>query len=300
MASAPPSLPPLNWLRAFEAAARLMSFTHAGRELGVTQSAISQNVRLLEAHLGQPLFERMPHGLELTETGKAYLPAVQDAFHRIGTGTREVFGPPRGQRVTVRTTPGFADLWLAPRLGGLYACEPDLSVRLLSTVWDTEFGGGGDELEIRYGDGNWASLNAERLTRDRIFPVAAPALAAKLARDPAALAEQRLLHTVGFRVTWPRWLDAAGLSETVDGSAGEHFDTAILPIHLAETGCGVALARSCLVADKLAAGTLEAPLSPALETEEAFYLVWPRATPLSRDAERFVAWLQRAAADDAH
>lgn len=291
------SLPPLNWLRAFEAAARLMSFTQAGRELGVTQSAISQNVRLLEAHLGQRLFERMPHRLELTESGKAYLPAVQDGFQRIGAGTREVFGPPRGQRLTVRTTPGFADLWLAPRLSDLYRAAPDLNLRLLSTIWEVEFEGDGDTLEIRYGAGDWPGLHAERLTDDRVFPVASPALAERLRDDPGRLARMRLLHAVGFRATWPRWLDAAGLSDRVDGSGGDHFDTAILPIHLAEQGQGVALGRSSLVAGKLASGTLAAPLAPALTTEEVFHLVWPEGATLNPDAERFVAWLRRAAAE---
>ena len=290
------SLPPLNWLRAFEAAARLMSFTQAGRELGVTQSAISQNVRLLEAQLGQRLFHRLPHRLELTESGKAYLPAVQDGFERIGAGTREVFGPRPDQQVTVRTTPAFASLWLAPRLPELLAAEQDLRLRVISTVWDLEFESGGADLEIRYGDGQWPGVECERLTEDRIFPVAGPATATRLAADPAALAGERLLHTVGFRVTWPEWLHEAGLADRVDGGAGDHFDGLLLPLQLAERDCGVALARTSMAADRLADGRLAAPLAPALETEEAFFAVWPANATLSDDAARVLAWLRRWAA----
>lgn len=289
-------LPPLNWLRAFEAAARHMSFTNAGRELGVTQSAISQNVRLLEGHLGQPLFRRLPQRLELTDAGKAYLPVVQDGFQRIGTGTREVFGPGRGGRITVRTTPGFADLWLAPRLGELYALHPDLNLRILSTIWEVEFEGGGDVLEVRYGDGVWPGTESARLTHDRVFPVASPAVGSRLAPNPRRLSETRLLHTVGFRVTWPRWLEAAGLSDVVDGTGGDQFDTALLPTYLAEQGHGVALVRLSLAAGRLASGHLVAPLAPALATDEAFYLVWSSMTPLSADARRFADWLCAIAA----
>ncbi len=288
-------LPPLNWLRAFEAAARHMSFTEAGRDLGVTQSAISQNIRLLEARLGQPLFLRHPHRLELTDAGKAYLPTVRDAFLQISAGTREVFGPAHGERLTIRTTPGFADLWLAPRLGGFYARAPGVSVRVLSTIWDVEFDSRDDVLEIRYGDGHWPGLQADRLTHDRIFPVASPAVGARLAETAAALAGMRLLHTVGFRIGWSRWLEAAGLAEAVDGESGDHFDTALLPTQLAEEGEGIALSRLSLVADRLADGRLVAPLAPALETEEAFYLVYPANHPLGPDAAAFAEWLRAEA-----
>jgi LysR family glycine cleavage system transcriptional activator len=282
----------LNWLGAFEASARLMSFTQAGREIGVTQSAISQNVRLLEAHLGERLFERLPHRLELTESGKAYLPAVQDGFQRIGSGTREVFGPISREHVTVRATPGFAVAWLAPRIADFYAQAPDVNLRVVSSIWDLGFEAGAADLEVRYGDGDWSGLHCERLTRDRVFPVASPQVAAELARDPSRLAEHRLLHTIGFRVTWPRWLDAAGLGQTVDGSGGDHFDTAVTSIAIAERGQGVALSRTSLASDHLARGTLVAPFDTALETDEAFFLVWPTNTPLSPDAERFVAWVR--------
>jgi len=109
-------MPPLNWLRAFEAAARHMSFTQAANEIGVTQAAVSQNVKLLEARLGHALFTRRPQRLELTAFGKAYFPTIQDAFQHIDLGTRTVFGGSRQRRVTIRATPGFAEFWLALRI----------------------------------------------------------------------------------------------------------------------------------------------------------------------------------------
>jgi LysR family glycine cleavage system transcriptional activator len=231
----------------------------------------------------------------LTESGKAYLPAVQDGFQRIGSGTREVFGPVRRERVTLRATPGFAVAWLAPRIADFYAHAPDVNLRIVSTIWDLGFEAGAADLEVRYGDGDWPGMHCERLTVDRVFPVASPKLAAELAADPSTLATKRLLHTIGFRVTWPRWLDAAGLSETTDGSAGDHFDTAVTALAVAERGLGVALSRTSLAAEHLARGTLVAPFETALETDEAFFLVWPTNAPLAPDAERFVAWLRSQA-----
>jgi LysR family glycine cleavage system transcriptional activator len=228
----------------------------------------------------------------LTESGKAYLPAVQDGFQRIGSGTREVFGPISRERVTVRVTPGFAVAWLAPRIADFYACAPDVNLRIVSTIWDLEFEAGAADLEVRYGDGDWSGLHCERLTVDRVFPVASPAVGAGLAGDPARLADHRLLHTIGFRVTWPRWLDAAGLSQTVDASGGDHFDTAVTSLAIAERGQGVALSRTSLAAEALARGTLVAPFETALDTEEAFFLVWPTNSPLAAEAERVVEWLR--------
>jgi DNA-binding transcriptional LysR family regulator len=184
---------------------------------------------------------------------------------------------------------------------GLHA-DPDVAVgaRILGGSDDRDErqdhacarGLGAADLEVRCGDGDWSGLHCERLTVDRVFPVASPTLAADLAADPARLANHRLLHTIGFRVTWPRWLDAAGLSQMIDASGGDHFDPAVMSLAIAERGLGVALSRTSLAGEAQARGTLVAPFETALATDEVFFLVWPTNFPLPPDVERFVEWLR--------
>jgi len=293
-------LPPPTWLRTFEAAARHLSFTQAAHELHVTQSAVSQQIRLLEDRVGQPLFHRLPQSLRLTEAGKAYMPVVRDAFERLGHGTEEVFGRSREDLLTLRATPGFIEFWLAPRLEDFFAANPDLQLRVTSTIWNTEFMEAGVDLEIRYGTGQWPALEAARLTRETLLPVCAPRVARGLRGDPARLVELRLLHTDGFQNGWPEWLHLAGVAGEVDGGSGSHFDTAILPLRLAEEGLGVALGRSSLVAPRLEGGSLAAPFETVLPTEEGFYVTWREGVPPRPEAGKLLEWLRTVAAEPDH
>jgi len=154
-------------LRSFEAAARHVSFARAAGELSVTAAAISQQVRALEEHLGQPLFLRRPHGLSLTETGLSYLTIVRDAFDRLGAGTDELFQGRTKDAVSVRVTAGFAHLWLAPRLHRFLAQEPGLQIRLLTTLWTPLEIDRDADFEIRCGIGCWPKLSAYPLTQDQ-------------------------------------------------------------------------------------------------------------------------------------
>jgi len=292
-------LPPPSWLRTFAAAARHMSFTRAAEELHVTQSAVSQQIRLLEDRLGESLFHRLPQSLQLTEAGKAYLPIVRDAFERLVYGTEEIFGYPRGGLVTVRATPGFGEFWLAPRLHDLYTSHPEMDLRIVSTIWNTDFVESGVDLEIRYGSDEWSELETRRLTSEYLTPVCSPAVAARLGNDPERLAGERLLHVDGFRKGWPAWLHHAGVADRVDGGSGSHFDTAILPTKLAEEGLGVALGRWSMVQQRLAQGTLVTPFTVSLVTNEAFYVAWPADRELRPEAATLRDWLVRVAEQDA-
>ncbi|MCS4503075.1 Glycine cleavage system transcriptional activator [wastewater metagenome] len=288
-------LPPPSWLRTFAAAARHMSFTRAARELHVTQSAVSQQIRLLEDRLGEPLFHRLPQSLQLTEAGKAYLPVVRDAFERLSYGTEALFGYERTGQVTIRATPGFGEFWLAPRLHALYAAHPELELRIVSTIWNTDVVESGVDLEIRYGSDEWPELETVRLTREYLMPVCSPGLAERLGGAPERLAGERLLHVDGFRTGWPEWLDHAGVSAVVDGGSGSHFDTAILPTKLAEEGLGVALGRWSMVEGRIARGSLVAPFRAVLPSNEAFYAVWPADRELRAEAVVLRDWLVAAA-----
>ncbi|MFW5969557.1 MAG: LysR substrate-binding domain-containing protein [Halofilum sp. (in: g-proteobacteria)] len=288
-------LPPPSWLRTFEAAARHMSFTRAAEELHVTQSAVSQQIRLLEDRLGEPLFHRLPRSIQLTEAGKAYLPVVRDAFEQLSLGTEQVFGYSRADLVTIRATPGFGEFWLAPRLGDLYASHPEIEVRVTSTIWNAEFMETGVDLEVRYGTDEWPELETRRLTREYLVPVCAPAMAERLGNDPRRLADVRLLHVDGFRNGWAEWLHHADVAGSVDAGRGSHFDTAILPIRLACEGLGIALGRWSLVERHIHDGRLVAPFDISMPVDEAFYVAWPGEEPLRAEATVLRDWLLRMA-----
>ncbi|MBL8562371.1 MAG: LysR family transcriptional regulator [Gemmobacter sp.] len=287
----PPDLPPLTWLRAFEAAARTLSFTHAAAELHLTQAAISKHVKALEQHLRQPLFLRRPRGLELTKSGAAYLPKVQDALERLAIGTREVFGQRRTQALTVRCAVSFAVNWLMPRLPAYLDAPPGRSVRVLSSVWNEPFDAEDIDLDIKYGTGHWPGCNSHRLTWETITPLCAPGC--KIAA-PEDLRQHRLLHVLGYHEGWGIWLKTAGV-HGVDAGSGLHLDTSLAAFELAAQGGGVALGRASLAAHALASGRLIAPFARAVPIDEAFYLVEPAGGSRHPDAAAFIDWLTATA-----
>lgn len=274
-----------------------MSFTEASVELGVTQSAVSQRIRLLESYLGQALFHRLPRGLKLTASGEALVPLLRDTFSRLADGTAEIFGPSSADRLVVRATLGFAGLWLGPRLARFRADHPDINLRLITSVWSVDYPAAGIDLEIRLGSGNWPGLKAERLTWDKVFPVCSPALLRRQRklRKPEELTAQDLLHVIGFREGWAQWFAAAGLPTPTDIGSGIEFDTAILAIEQALLGNGFALGRSCYVDHLLAEGRLVAPYAPVIETTEAFYLATPDGAKEKPAAKLFRSWIKSEA-----
>jgi LysR family glycine cleavage system transcriptional activator len=287
------SLPPLPWLRTFEAAARTMSFTAAAFELGVTQSAVSQQIRRLEESFGRPLFHRLPRGLRLTEAGEQLLPLLGDTFARLAAGTAEIFGEREVPQLLVRSTAGFSMLWMAPRLGHFRARNPEIEFRLTSSIWVAEYLDPSLDFEIRYGDGAWPGARVERLTADELFPVMSPKLTEGSARlaAPADLARATLLHCFGFSEGWPHWLAAAGVADKVDGARGLEFDLSLLALELAERGGGVALGRTSYVEDRLASGRLVAPFAERIKAGEDFYLIEPVGRKRTRAGAAFRDWL---------
>jgi len=284
------SLPPLNWLRAFEVSARCLNFTHAAQELHLTQGAVSQQIRQLESHLGVALFKRLPRGLGLTEEGQSYLPVVQDAISRLAVGTNEIFGQRNRRHLKVRGSLSFLHYWLAPRLADFSREYPQIDIRYISNIWVKE-PDGEDDLEIRWGCGEWSGLHAQRLTWDILQPVCSPTLMASLPiHEPRDLMNHSLLHVLGYEEGWGYWLKRVG-ADDVDYSRGLQFDTLISTIRMAELGQGVALARSSVVEDLLKSGQLVAPFNHRIEASESFYLVHEQNEVLSPDAAHFSTWL---------
>ncbi len=287
------NLPPLAWLRAFEVSARHLSFTSAAQELALSQAAVSKQIKLLELKLGEPLFFRFPRSLGLTKAGEAFLPKVQDAFERLAAGASEVFGPCQSDVLTIRCAIGFAVNWLAPRLPDFIAENPGIALRLISSVWNEDAGNESFDLDIRYGDGRWPGVKAERLTREYIQPVCSPALANAL-RSPADLMNQTLIHVLGYKEGWALWLKTAGVKISPT-NLGLQCDTSLMAFEVAAQGSGVALGRSSMIDKELHTGRLVAPFSLAVPVDEGFHLV---SRDNAQQARVFREWVLGMAQQD--
>jgi LysR family transcriptional regulator, glycine cleavage system transcriptional activator len=287
-------LPPLNALRAFEAAARRLSFTRAAEELGVTQAAVSHHVKVLEKHLGFRLFRRLNNGLMLSEKGEAYLPTVRNAFDALCEATDVIQGQAGSQMLTLSVLPNFALRWLVPRLAEFQRRNAGIDVRLLTAYRGTDFLREDIDAAIRLG-ADWPGLNADRLFGSDMFPVCSPVVAAERPlREPRDLAHHLLLHVYGAHDDWPVWLAAAGAGN-IASDRGPSFDSYALALEAAAHGCGVAMARSVFVQDDLASGRLIAPFSLPVKRSEAWYFLWPK-TGASRKVLLFRSWLLARAA----
>ncbi len=284
-------LPPLNALRAFEAAARHLSFTRAAGELHVTQAAISHQVKALEEHLGRRLFRRLNRALLLTDDGQAYLPSVSRAFTLLNKATNDLLTKQAPGPLTVSALPSFAARWLVPRLGRFRHIRPDIDLRIDPSGELSDFAGGDVDVGIRYGRGKYPGLRADWLMTEDIFPVCSPALqeGAHPLRDPADLEHQVLLHDDGHG-DWRTWLLAAGV-DRADPARGPIFTDSSMLIQAAMAGQGVALARGVLAADELAAGRLVRPFTLSLPTEYAYYLVCPEDSAEQPKIAAFREWL---------
>ena len=293
------NLPPLNSLRAFEAAARHLSFTKAAEELHVTPAAISHQIKALEEQLGVPLFRRLTRALRLTEAGQAALPSLRDGFDKLADGVDLLRAHDESGAITVSLDPSFAAKWLVPRLDRFRAAHPDLDVRLDATDKLADFQRDNVDLAIRYGGGNYPGLEVERLLSEEIFPVCSP----KLLEGPAPLAQPGDLrhHTLIHlewgsedvtAPTWRMWLLAAGVHD-IDFTRGPVFSMTSLALQAAIEGQGVALASSFLVADDLAAGRLVVPfdLSVCDPLDFAYHIVVPKRTADLAKVAAFKDWL---------
>ncbi|GGL37609.1 LysR substrate-binding domain-containing protein [Caulobacter rhizosphaerae] len=284
-------LPPLSALRAFEAAARRLSFRLAAEELAVTPTAVSHQVRQLEAHLGQPLFVRGVRSVSLTAAGARLFPVLMDgldAFERTVANLRVESGR---RVVTLSTTMAFAARRLAGRVEAFRAANPDLDLRLLATDDPVDLRAGEADAAVRYGLGPWPGLVSEPLVDDRFAPVCSPRLGLA---EPGGLAAQTLIHAEwrhpgADAPTWRLWARQAGRTD-LDVEAGPRFTDDSHAIQAAAAGQGVVLTSLTLVAEELAAGLLVQPFGPVLAGRR-FELVYP---PAARDGQAVSAlrrWL---------
>ena len=290
-------LPPLNAVRAFEAAARHLSFTKAAEELNVTQAAVSHQVKALEERLQVPLFRRLNRGLVLTGAGASYLRELEDILDRLEQATERLRTSEATGVLTVSTSTSFAAKWLVPRLQRFRERRPDIDVRIDANDALTDFRRDDVDLAIRYGRGVYPGLASALLLQDIVFPVCSPKLleGVQPLQEPSDLKHFTLLHDQGVVEDWRTWLRTAGVKD-VDPTRGPVFSHSAMLIEAAIAGQGVALARRSMVARDLREGRLVQPFSLSLKSEFFYWVVCPEATADKPKIAEFRAWLLEEAA----
>ncbi len=304
-------LPPLNALRSFEAAARQLSFKNAARELSVTPTAISHQIKMLEDFLGLGLFRRLTRSLELTAEGETMLPKVREGLECFAAAVNSARAKVEKERLIVLAPPSFATRWLVPRLKRLYALDPALSLHLVSSLnaienaeadatlayESVDLREGDSPVAICFGSGEYPGFHVDRLFASDYVAVCSPKLYGddRPLREPTDIRCHTLIHddTIAnerARPSWEEWARLAGVTD-VDTDAGPHFCDSGLALVAAIDGLGIALASKSLAAAEIAAGRLVSPFNVAVQQPYAYYLVAPEAISGRPAVETFRQWL---------
>ncbi len=293
-------LPPLNGLRAFEAAARSLSFTKAAEELNVTPAAVSQQVKSLEEYFGVTLFKRLTRALMLTDSGQMVLPILQEGFDKLAEADRILRSRQDDRILTVSVAPSFGAKWLVPRLEAFRRAYPDYDIRIDATDARADFKRDNVDIAMRYGLGEYPGLVSECLLTEVAVPVCSPRLleGEHPLRTPEDLRHHTLLH-IQWKMesdaapNWRMWLKAAGL-EDIDPDRGPQFSLESMTIQAAVDGQGVALISSALVDKDIAAGHLVRPFPEEIiqQTKFCYFLVYPEAHLQRPKVAAFRDWVQ--------
>lgn len=286
-------LPPLNSLKAFEAAARHTSFRGAAEELCVSHSAISHQIKQLEQFLKIELFSRSAHSVKLTEAGEHYYPFLRDAFDRLVEGTELLLAPHNPHILTIRVYNTFAIRWLIPRLASFQSQNPEIQVRLNTSLKDVDFSHEDIDVSIRTGCLKELDLHYDLLFSTEIFPVCSPSLITKTPglKHPSDLKNHTILQISSCELDWKLWCDTNQI-EGIDTSGGLVFDTYDHALSTAVEGLGVALAMRFFVCRDLKTGLLAEPF-PGLRVEypDSWYLVCKKDRSNTTKVEAFRGWL---------
>ena len=291
----PRKLPPLNALRAFEAAARQLSFKRAAEELHVTPAAVSHQVRALESQLGVALFQRLHRALALTPAGARYLPALSEAFDRLDEASAALHARARTPRLVLSVVPSFGANWLVPRLGQFRARHPAIDLVVLSSSQLVDFARDPVDVGLRFGPGGWPGVRADLLLAEEYLPVASPRLARgkRPLRRPEDLRRHTLLHDENHDA-WRAWLASARVTG-VDPERGMVFSDSSQLVAAAAAGQGVALARKLLAEPYLRSRALVRPFRGSVPAEFAYYVVCAEARAQEPAIRAFRDWILKAA-----
>ena len=298
------TLPPLNALRAFEAAGRHLSISKAADELHVTPAAVSHQVKALEDWLGVQLFRRLNRALLLTEEGQVLLVGLTDGFDHLARALDDVAAAQASGILTVSTSPGFSSRWLAPRIGDFAAAHPEIDLRISASLELADFERDGIDAAIRFGTGHYRGLSTWHLFHEALVPVCSPKLLEPpvALRRPADLARTTLLHD-DWRpdrgvTDWSMFLKMLG-TDDVDGRRGVRFNLGEDAIQAALGGAGVALTTRVLVEDELRAERLVIPFPDVvMQVPMGYWFVCPERAAEHPKVVAFRAWLLAQVADD--
>ncbi|CAN5295336.1 transcriptional regulator GcvA [soil metagenome] len=285
-------LPPLNPLRAFEAAGRLRSIRRAAEELSVTPGAVSRQVQSLEAYLGLPLFRRDPREIVLTVEGEQYLEAISLHLEGIRTATQKLTGRRSVEILRIRAYTTFSMKWLIPRLSSFHDAHPMTEVRLTTSNETVDFEREKVDGAIRLGDGDWPGVEVDRLLPNELVPLCSPAYRRKLElKTVADLPRARLLHSLIRPDDWRLWLAFAGATQ-IDAYAGAKFASSTLAYQATLEAQGVMMAQKALFMDDLRSRRLVQPFGPALDRgRHTYYFIYPRNRLRNPAFRRFRQWL---------
>lgn len=288
-------LPPLNALRAFEAAARHLSITVAANELHVTPGAVSRQIRTLEEVLGVQLLHRGHRQITLTRTGDDYYRAVTKAMDGLREATLRLTKRAKRKQLKVRSYTTFAMRWLIPRLSSFHAANPGIEVLLTASLDPVDFRKEDIDGAIRLGDGKWSGVNAYRMVSNVLVPVCSPSLisaSTTKVKKPADLRHQTLLHSIARPDDWRYWLKAAGVDEQVDSRSGMTYQSSAMAYAAAVEGQGFAIAQRFLVAADLQSGKLVAPFRQTVDMGDfTYYLLTPVDRKESASMATFRKWM---------
>ncbi|MFC7478451.1 LysR substrate-binding domain-containing protein [Dankookia sp. GCM10030260] len=283
---------PLRAITVFHAAARAGSLARAAQELGVTPSAVSQQIAALEVHLGTTLMVKSGRRATLTEAGERYFEMIAENLDRVADATQAIRGYLSSRSLTVRVTPTLATKWLLPRLGRFLDAHPDIDLRLDATNEPTDFAREAVDIDIRHGEGNWPGLFVEGIAEERFLPVCAPGFCPPGSLAPEDLPRHRLIHSVKSQMQWGRWFALAG----VPGPSSWRrvlFDRSYMAIDAAANGIGIALESELMMERELREGRLTCPVrQPPPATRMTQWLVCPHDRLRRSQVGAFLCWVR--------
>ncbi len=283
-------------LLAFEAAARLSSFTRAADELNVTQPAISQSVKKVEQALGTALFERRNRGVQLTQVGERFYTDISFGLMHILRSAESIAIKLTSQHVTLSCSTAFAHYWMVPRLSDFKKKHPGIEIRVQTTDRDIEFNQDNICLDVRRGTGEFPGFHAVQIAEEQLYPVASPGYLARKGcpETVSDLIEHALIHLeepFRLRPGWEDWFEAQGV-EYHDTGGGLRINDYALVIQAAVAGEGVAMGWHHIVDKLIAQGVLVKLMNSTYEVGRGFYVVWPKRSILSPQSEKLLNWLQ--------
>ena len=282
---------PLNQLRTFSIAARHSTLTAAAQHLGVSQVAVSRQIKALEAFLGVKLFERGPRSVRLTDAGRLFGHEVAEAFDKLDDATHRFLSEEGAKTITLRIYPTLAHHWLLPRLSRIIKAHPDTRIHLHTTVKPLDNRNTELDVAVQLGHGDWSNARSRKLFDEVIDVVCSPAYAEGMAAAVAGrnLAGADLLYAKYRRRVWEVWAEAAGVA--IDRNPGLEFDSSLLAYNAAERGYGLAIGQIDILERELADGRLVRPFDSPVRTGAAFYVVWPNMKSAPLQVRQFIDWL---------